>query len=88
LNTFRVAKLWWDVTTGTWASKELNTEEEHTIIAAIEARVAAGPAKRVSEPTPQRATVRCACGHTVPAGQVMNASLGTTCPECYDRMSA
>lgn len=31
--------------------------------------------------------VRCACGHSVPASQVMNASLGTSCPDCYDRMS-
>jgi hypothetical protein len=31
--------------------------------------------------------VRCDCGHRVPAAQVMNASLGTACPDCYDRMS-
>lgn len=31
--------------------------------------------------------VRCSCGHSVPARQVMNASLGTSCPDCYDRMS-
>lgn len=32
--------------------------------------------------------VKCACGHTVLKNIVMNASLGTCCPECYDRMSA
>ena len=31
--------------------------------------------------------VRCDCGHTVPASEVMTASLGTSCPDCYDRMS-
>lgn len=27
------------------------------------------------------------CGHEVPASQIMRASMGTTCPDCYDRMS-
>lgn len=31
--------------------------------------------------------VRCACGHSVEQSQVMSASLGTSCPDCYDRMS-
>ena len=31
--------------------------------------------------------IRCDCGHEVPEGQAMNASLGTACPSCYDRMS-
>lgn len=31
--------------------------------------------------------VRCSCGHTVNAEMVMNASLGSSCPDCYDRMS-
>jgi len=30
---------------------------------------------------------RCDCGHTVPRNLVMSASLGTSCPDCYDRMS-
>ncbi len=30
---------------------------------------------------------KCSCGHTVPISQVMSASLGTSCPDCYDRMS-
>jgi hypothetical protein len=29
----------------------------------------------------------CDCGHTVPTSQRMSASLGTSCPDCYDRMS-
>lgn len=31
--------------------------------------------------------VKCDCGHSVPQGQRMSASLGTSCPDCYDRMS-
>lgn len=31
--------------------------------------------------------VKCSCGHTVPRTMVMSASLGTSCPDCYDRMS-
>lgn len=27
------------------------------------------------------------CGHTVPRSWSMNASAGTACPDCYDRMS-
>jgi hypothetical protein len=31
--------------------------------------------------------VKCDCGHTVPRSWVMSSSTGTSCPECYDRMS-
>lgn len=31
--------------------------------------------------------VRCDCGHIVPTAQSMSASLGTSCPDCYDKMS-
>jgi len=31
--------------------------------------------------------VRCSCGHSVPRTQVMSASRGSSCPDCYDRMS-
>lgn len=31
--------------------------------------------------------VKCGCGHSVPKSQVMSASLGTSCPNCYDEMS-
>ena len=31
--------------------------------------------------------VKCSCGHSVPAGNVMSTSSGTSCPNCYDRMS-
>jgi len=50
----------------------------------IEAERAARP-KAPRQPAP---LVRCDCGHDVERGQVMVASLGTSCPECYDRMSA
>jgi hypothetical protein len=42
------------------------------------------PAPRVVEPVEM---VRCSCGHTVPRIQVMSTSFGTSCPDCYDRMS-
>ena len=31
---------------------------------------------------------KCSCGHTIPKTLVMSASMGSSCPECYDRMSA
>jgi len=40
--------------------------------------------KRTPKPSP---VVKCDCGHSVPAIQRMSASLGTSCPDCYDRMS-
>ena len=41
--------------------------------------------KRAERPAPQ--LVRCDCGHSVERALVMSASLGTSCPDCYDRMS-
>ena len=37
--------------------------------------------------TPSVEMVRCDCGHDVPRIQCMSASLGSSCPDCYDRMS-
>lgn len=31
--------------------------------------------------------VKCSCGHTVPKLLVMSASMGSSCPDCYDSMS-
>lgn len=31
--------------------------------------------------------VKCDCGHTVSRCSVMGTSTGSSCPECYDRMS-
>lgn len=31
--------------------------------------------------------VRCDCGHSVQSVLVMSTSQGTSCPDCYDRMS-
>jgi len=31
--------------------------------------------------------VTCSCGCEVPRAFVMNSSMGTSCPDCYDRMS-
>ncbi len=51
--------------------------------AAREARSTAATAA-VSEP---EVMVMCSCGHEVPRSQVMSASRGTACPDCYDDMS-
>ena len=32
--------------------------------------------------------VKCSCGHSVEKSQVMSASMGSSCSDCYDRMSA
>jgi hypothetical protein len=41
------------------------------------------------QPAPVAAPImkKCSCGHTIPASQVMSASTGSSCPDCYDRMS-
>ena len=31
--------------------------------------------------------VKCSCGHTIPEELVMTASLGSACPDCFDKMS-
>ena len=31
--------------------------------------------------------VRCACGHTISQNLVTSTSQGSSCPDCYDRMS-
>jgi hypothetical protein len=42
------------------------------------------PAPRVA---PVIEYVKCSCGHSIPRGSVMSSSTGTSCPDCYDRMS-
>ncbi len=32
-------------------------------------------------------SVMCDCGHSVHAESVMHASIGSSCPDCYDRLS-
>jgi len=39
-----------------------------------------------SKPAPVE-MVRCDCGHSIPRNQRMSSSSGTSCPNCYDRMS-
>jgi hypothetical protein len=38
-------------------------------------------------PMVEQDMVLCSCGHHVSHALVMHASFGTSCPECYDRMS-
>jgi len=49
------------------------------------AKIVAAREARKNAPKPE--LVKCSCGHSVPRGSVMNASMGTSCPDCYDRMS-
>lgn len=42
--------------------------------------------RKRTAPPPER-LVQCDCGHSVPQVLVMSASMGTSCPDCYDRMS-
>jgi len=40
------------------------------------------------QPKPKNSEmVKCSCGHIVPKSCVMSASLGSSCSDCYDRMS-
>lgn len=39
------------------------------------------------QPTRVSRFALCDCGHYVPAGQVLSASFGTACGDCYDKMS-
>ena len=45
-------------------------------------------AKQVPQATQPITLVLCDCGHSVHAVSVMHASLGTSCVDCYDRLSA
>lgn len=45
-----------------------------------------GYIRRKRAPRPVQ-LVECDCGHRVERALVMNASRGTSCPDCYDRMS-
>jgi hypothetical protein len=44
-------------------------------------------AAKAAKPQAQPEMVTCSCGHTVAKALVMSASMGTSCPDCYDRMS-
>ena len=63
----------------------------HCVTMAMAARRLAGmKVERAARPGSERApveTVRCNCGHSVPRNLVMSANCGTSCPDCYDRMS-
>lgn len=42
---------------------------------------------RAQRSAPQPKLVRCACGHSTSPELVMSTSSGSSCPDCYDRMS-
>ena len=43
-------------------------------------------AAKARPPRPVEPMVRCDCGHKCPRSQTMSAAMGTSCPDCYDRM--
>ncbi len=43
--------------------------------------------RATNRPTPKIDLVQCSCGHSVPRISVMSTSAGSSCPDCYDRMS-
>jgi len=43
--------------------------------------------RSVGRPKQKIEMVKCSCGCTIPKSLVMNASVGTSCPDCYDRLS-
>ena len=45
------------------------------------------PSKEEEEEEDEVIYVMCRCGHSVPSGLVLTTSSGTSCSQCYDRMS-
>lgn len=61
---------------GSGWSDEIRCADAYTAKIAAQ-RAAAPPVKMV----------KCSCGHTIPSISVMSASTGSSCPDCYDRLS-
>lgn len=75
-----------EIITALQAGRELSTGTDwYAMIRSLSAYEAI-QAKRSAARTPIT-MVKCDCGHTIPAGSVMSASLGSSCPNCYDRLS-
>lgn len=89
-----------DLETAILGAMEINTMSREEVVATLESGASIawrkspnyyydhsygkiGTAKQ-RKPEP---LARCDCGHSVPENQRMRASLGTSCPDCYDRMS-
>lgn len=53
----------------------------------IRSRSAALRRQAQPSPLPPALLVQCDCGHWLKRESVMHASLGTACPDCYDRLS-
>ena len=67
-----------------------NATEYHARQAAYRAIQAAAQQineQRAQPPVTDPEVVRCACGHIAARSVVMSTSRGTSCPDCYDRMS-
>lgn len=69
------------------ASPIAYTREREAALRQLQARLAIIQAatKRPEAAVPMM--VDCDCGHTISSGLLMEATRGTCCPDCYDRMS-
>lgn len=54
---------------------------------AIEAEAKEARAALIKETQAEELMIKAGCGHMVRRSQLMAASLGTCCPDCYDKMS-
>ena len=67
---------------------EAANPQEFSALQELAARLKELEGKKIKPaPRPAPQMVRCDCGHLVRAGQRMSASMGSSCPNCYDRMS-
>jgi hypothetical protein len=62
------------------------TEEKEKKLNRLRERLKEIKVKKVKH-DPVIETVKADCGHYVPKHMVMMASLGSSCPNCYDKMS-
>lgn len=62
-------------------SPNFHYDHSYGMIRLIDWRIASGKKPVVEQ------MVKCTCGHTIAKSSVMSASLGSSCPSCYDRMS-
>ena len=63
------------------------TEERAAKLERLRERLKAAEAPRARRSVVSE-VVRADCGHMVEKHELMSASMGTSCPGCYDRMSA
>lgn len=84
--TLSAAKLWFDCSDGKFHAQGLTQAQHDHLVARIKAKL-----NTVVTETPKTAEslpegyVKADCGHVIQRIHLMNASVGQTCPDCYDR---